>query len=55
MPFVSYVVTDGNLVTGQNPGSAKATAKKVVHAIEGNASKERGYVETPPAHTCSFG
>ncbi|MER7576908.1 type 1 glutamine amidotransferase domain-containing protein [Streptomyces sp. NPDC126514] len=42
LPFVSYVVTDGNLVTGQNPGSAKATAKKVVEAIEGNASKERG-------------
>ncbi|MFG3370907.1 type 1 glutamine amidotransferase domain-containing protein [Streptomyces sp. NPDC090032] len=42
LPFVSYVVTDGSLVTGQNPGSAKATAKKVVEVIEGNASKERG-------------
>ena len=42
LPFVSYVVTDGNLVTGQNPGSAKATAKKVVESIEGNASKRRG-------------
>ncbi|MFE0406768.1 hypothetical protein ACFW19_33370 [Streptomyces nigra] len=42
LPFVSYVVTDGNLVTGQNPGSAKATAKKVVESIEGNASKKRG-------------
>lgn len=29
LPFVSYVVTDGNLVTGQNPGSAKATAQAV--------------------------
>lgn len=29
LPFVSYVVTDRNLVTGQNPGSAKATASKV--------------------------
>ncbi|MFE2960582.1 type 1 glutamine amidotransferase domain-containing protein [Nocardia tengchongensis] len=29
LPFVSYVVVDGNLVTGQNPGSAKATAKKI--------------------------
>lgn len=29
LPFVSYVVVDGNLVTGQNPGSATATAKKV--------------------------
>lgn len=29
LPFVSYAVVDGNLVTGQNPGSAKATAKKV--------------------------
>ncbi|WP_258318675.1 hypothetical protein [Streptomyces griseorubiginosus] len=42
LPFVSYVVTDGSLVTGQNPGSAKGTAKKVVEAIEGNASKRRG-------------
>lgn len=29
LPFVSYVVADGRLVTGQNPGSAKATAGKV--------------------------
>lgn len=29
LPFVSYAVTDGHLVTGQNPGSAKETAKKV--------------------------
>lgn len=33
LPFVSNVVVDGNLVTGQNPGSAKATAKKVVEAL----------------------
>ncbi len=30
LPFVSYVVTDGRLVTGQNPWSARATAAKVV-------------------------
>lgn len=29
LPFVSYIVADGRLVTGQNPGSAKATAEKV--------------------------
>jgi len=29
LPFVSNVVVDGNLVTGQNPGSAKDTATKV--------------------------
>lgn len=29
IPFVSYAVVDGNLVTGQNPGSAKETAEKV--------------------------
>jgi putative intracellular protease/amidase len=29
LPFVSYAVIDGNLVTGQNPGSAKETATKV--------------------------
>jgi putative intracellular protease/amidase len=33
LPFISYTVVDGNLVTGQNPGSAKATAKKVVEAL----------------------
>lgn len=29
IPFVSYAVVDENLVTGQNPGSAKETATKV--------------------------
>jgi putative intracellular protease/amidase len=33
LPFVPYVVADGNLVTGQNPASAKATAKKVVELL----------------------
>ncbi|MGW5316642.1 type 1 glutamine amidotransferase domain-containing protein [Nocardia thailandica] len=33
LPFVSYAVVDGNLVTGQNPGSAKETAKKVATAL----------------------
>lgn len=30
LPFAPHVVVDGRLVTGQNPQSAKATAKKVV-------------------------
>lgn len=33
VPFVPYTVVDGNLVTGQNPASAKATATKVVEAL----------------------
>lgn len=33
LPFVSYAVVDGNLVTGQNPGSAKETAKKVASLL----------------------
>ncbi|SDP61886.1 Putative intracellular protease/amidase [Klenkia soli] len=33
LPFVSYAVVDGNLVTGQNPGSAKEAAEKVVAAL----------------------
>jgi putative intracellular protease/amidase len=33
LPFVSYTVVDGNLVTGQNPGSAKATATKVAELL----------------------
>ena len=35
IPFRSYVVADGRLVTGQNPGSAKATAKKIVEVLNG--------------------
>lgn len=34
LPFVSYAVVDGNLVTGQNPGSAKETAKKVAALLQ---------------------
>lgn len=33
LPFVSNVVVDGRLVTGQNPFSAKATAKKVAELL----------------------
>ncbi|SNR61300.1 DJ-1/PfpI family protein [Haloechinothrix alba] len=33
LPFVSYVVVDGNLVTGQNAGSAEETAKKVAALV----------------------
>ncbi|MEU2176884.1 type 1 glutamine amidotransferase domain-containing protein [Nocardia sp. NPDC019219] len=33
LPFVPYAVVDGNLVTGQNPGSAKKTAKKVASLL----------------------
>lgn len=32
-PFRSHVVTDGRLVTGQNPGSAKATAEAVADLL----------------------
>ena len=33
IPFVSNAVVDGNLVTGQNPGSAKETATKVAELL----------------------
>ena len=33
LPFASNVVTDGRLVTGQNPGSASATARAVLAVI----------------------
>lgn len=33
LPFVSHAVVDGNLITGQNPGSAKETATKVASAL----------------------
>lgn len=29
LPFVSHIAVDGRLVTGQNPQSAKATAKQI--------------------------
>ncbi|MCB1398690.1 MAG: type 1 glutamine amidotransferase domain-containing protein, partial [Rhodobacteraceae bacterium] len=34
LPFVAHVVIDGKLVTGQNPGSAKATAKAIANLLE---------------------
>ena len=33
IPFVSYAVVDGNLVTGQNPGSAKETAERIAELL----------------------
>lgn len=33
LPFVSNAVVDGNLVTGQNPGSAKETANRVAELL----------------------
>ena len=33
LPFVPYAVVDGRLVTGQNPGSAKVTAKRVAELL----------------------
>jgi putative intracellular protease/amidase len=37
VPFVSNVVIDGRLVTGQNPGSAKATAETVAAQLRRTA------------------
>lgn len=34
LPFVSKVVTDGRLVTGQNPQSAKATASQIAALLD---------------------
>ncbi|WP_295624000.1 type 1 glutamine amidotransferase domain-containing protein [uncultured Corynebacterium sp.] len=33
IPFAPYAVVDGNLITGQNPTSAKKTAEKIVEAL----------------------
>lgn len=33
LPFAEYTQVDGRLVTGQNPGSARATAAKVVEVL----------------------
>lgn len=34
LPFLPYTVADGRLITGQNPFSAKATAKRIIAALE---------------------
>jgi putative intracellular protease/amidase len=36
LPFKSYVITDGRIVTGQNPGSTTDLAKAVLEAMEVN-------------------
>lgn len=33
LPFVSHVVVDGNLITGQNPASTKDTALKIIEQL----------------------
>lgn len=34
IPYMSHVVSDGNLITGQNPFSARATAAKIIEYLE---------------------
>lgn len=34
IPFASHTVTDGRLVTGQNPGSSKAVAQALLQALQ---------------------
>lgn len=34
IPFKSYAITDGRIVTGQNPSSARAVAKHVMMALD---------------------
>ena len=34
LPFIPYVIEDGRLVTGQNPQSAKATAKRISKLLD---------------------
>ena len=37
LPFVPYAVADGRLVTGQNPFSSKAVARRVIKVLEEQA------------------
>lgn len=39
LPFVSHVVVDGRLVTGQNPGSSKAVAQALVKQLANQAGE----------------
>lgn len=36
LPFGSFVMTDGRLVTGQNPGSGKEVAQALLAALRNN-------------------
>ncbi|MDX1805361.1 MAG: type 1 glutamine amidotransferase domain-containing protein [Alcanivorax sp.] len=38
LPFKSYVLTDGRIVTGQNPASAKAVGKAVLAVLSANSA-----------------
>ena len=33
LPFIPYTVVDGRLISGQNPASAEATAKRVIDLL----------------------
>ena len=37
IPFAPFVVTDGKLVTGQNPFSAKLTAQAMIKVLDNTA------------------
>jgi hypothetical protein len=39
LPFLRYAIADRRLVTGKNPFSAKATAKKIVAMLQGRLAK----------------
>lgn len=41
LPFVPYTVVDGTLVTGQNPGSAKRTARAVAARLGAEKPDDR--------------
>lgn len=40
LPFVSYAVADGRIVTGQNPSSGKAVARKLLQQMSSSNSLE---------------
>lgn len=39
VPFKSYVIEDGYLITGQNPSSAKGVGEAVVKALQSASAK----------------
>ena len=41
IPFTSHVVEDGRLITGQNPGSAKAVGQAVVKQLQAESTQAR--------------
>jgi putative intracellular protease/amidase len=44
--YVSYVVADGQIITGQNPASSEEVAQRIVGLVKGNKLRSSSYLAT---------